>query len=479
MALRLYNTLTRRIEPFEPQDPSLVRVYACGPTIYDFAHLGNFRTFTVFDLVHRVLEWLGYGVRFVVNFTDVDDKVIRAALERGVTIREHTEPYAEAFLADADALGLRRFDANPRATDYIQPMIELVQRLLDRGLAYVTEDGSVYFRISAFPGYGALSGIDPTRLRTGVRVAVDEYGKDDVRDFALWKASRPEEEGVGAAWPSPWGMGRPGWHLECSAMSLTELGETLDLHLGGEDLIFPHHEDEIAQSEGATGRTFVRTWLHVKHLLLEGQKMSKSLGNTTTLRQLLEEGHSPAAVRHLFLSAHYRSELNLTREALEASGRAVRRLLDFEERLVAAEGEPGAEDPGLALAARKALETFRSALEDDLNSPGALAALFIFLGEVHSALDRAGSGPVDPAALLEAREALASMDQVTGLLETGRGSREVSDGFRAWVEGLLEERQAARRERNFARADAIREELAAAGVVVEDSPQGSRWKRSG
>lgn len=476
MALRLQNTLTRTLETFEPLDPSGVRVYACGPTIYDFAHLGNFRSFIVYDLLHRTLEWLGYPVRMVVNFTDVDDKVIRAARESGVDIATHTAPFAEAFLADSDTLGLRRFDLNPRATDYIRPMIDLVQRLLDRGLAYVAEDGSVYFRISAFPDYGKLSGVDPEQVRPGARVAVDEYNKDDVRDFALWKAARPEEVEVGAGWESPWGMGRPGWHLECSAMSLAELGDTLDIHLGGEDLIFPHHEDEIAQSEGATGQPFVRYWIHVKHLLLEGRKMSKSLGNTTTLRELLADGVEPVAIRHLLLSAHYRSELNFTRDGLEASGRAVRRLRDFEARLLRTEGSADGAEVGLAALARRAVGDFRAALEDDLNTPGALAALFVFVGAVNGALDRAGA-PVESGELEEARGALASMDEVLGLLELGRRDGAVDHDFRGWVEGLLVERQEARRARDFSRADAIREELAAAGVVVEDSPEGSRWKR--
>lgn len=476
MALRFHNTLTRRVEPFEPLDPTLVRVYACGPTIYDYAHIGNFRTFLVFDLLHRTLEWRGYAVKFVMNFTDVDDKVIRAARERGVRIEEHTEPFAEAFLADADALGMLRFDLNPRATHYIAPMIQMVERLVERGLAYVTEDGSVYFRIAGFPDYGKLSGIDPDQVRSGARVAVDEYGKDDLRDFALWKAARPEEVEVGAGWESPWGTGRPGWHLECSAMSQAELGDTLDIHLGGEDLIFPHHEDEIAQSEGATGKPFVRTWMHVKHLLIEGRKMSKSLGNTTTLRDLLDEGVDPASIRHLLLGAHYRSEINLTRDGLEASGRAVRRLLDFRERLDRTPSSGTGTPAGLADLARKGLEAFGDALDDDLNTPEALAALFVMVGEVNGALDRA-RGPVPDAELQKVREALASMDQVLGLLDLASRGRVVDDDFRVWVEGLIEERRKARQSRDFARADAIRVELTAAGVVVEDSPEGSRWKR--
>lgn len=478
MALRLHNSLSRQTEPFEPVDPAQVRIYACGPTIYDYAHLGNFRTFAVFDLLHRTLEWKGYPVRFVVNFTDVDDKVIRAARERGVQIGDHTEPFAQAFLADADALGLRRFDLYPRATQYIRPMIDLVQRLLDRGLAYTTDDGSVYFRIAAFPEYGKLSGVDVGQVRTGTRVAVDEYGKDDVRDFALWKGARPEEAEVGAAWDSPWGPGRPGWHLECSAMSLTELGDTLDIHLGGEDLIFPHHEDEIAQSEGATGKTFARCWLHVKHLLLEGRKMSKSLGNTTTLRQLLDEGVSPSAVRHLLLSAHYRSELNFTRDGLDGSARAVRRLLDFSERLERTRVAEAGVELGLSAMAAQALERFEAGLDDDLNVPNALAALFVLIGEVNAALDRAGDSPVSIEDVQTVRNALGSMDQVLGLVEAGQREREVDQDFGAWVERLLDERTAARGARDFARADEIRKELLAVGVVVEDSAAGSRWKRA-
>lgn len=476
MALRFHNTLTRRLEPFEPLDPEMVRVYACGPTIYDYAHIGNFRTFLVFDLLHRTLEWRGYGVKFVMNFTDVDDKVIRAARERGVRIEEHTEPFARAFLSDADALGMERFDLYPRATGYIAPMIRMVERLIERELAYVTEDGSVYFRIAAFEGYGKLSGIDPDQVRSGARVAVDEYGKDDLRDFALWKAARPEEVEVGAGWESPWGLGRPGWHLECSAMSQAELGETLDIHLGGEDLIFPHHEDEIAQSEGATGKPFVHTWMHVKHLLIEGRKMAKSLGNTTTLRDLLEEGVDPASIRHLLLGAHYRSEINLTRDGLEASGRAVRRLLDFRERLDRTPSAGEGTSAGLSEVVRKGLTAFQEALDEDLNTPEALAALFVMVGEVNAALDRV-RGPILAAELSEVQAALASMDRVLGLLELASRRRVVDDDFREWVEGLLEERRRARQSRDFARADAIRVELTAAGVVVEDSPEGSRWKR--
>ncbi|MFC1662491.1 cysteine--tRNA ligase, partial [Gemmatimonadota bacterium] len=333
MALRLFNTLSRTLEDFEPLEPGKVRVYGCGPTIYDLPHVGNYRSFLVYDLLHRYLEWSGYDVRFVTNLTDVDDRTIKGALERGVSIQEYTAPFGEAFLDGTRTLGIRPFDAYPRATEYVEAMTRFVKRLEDKGLAYQADDGSVFFPISSFAEYGKLSRIDPDAVRPGTRVATDDYGKEDARDFALWKAAKEEDEEAGAAWDSPWGRGRPGWHLECSVMSISELGETLDIHLGGEDLIFPHHEDEIAQSEGATGKPFVRYWLHVKHLLLEGQKMSKSLGNTVTVEELINRGYDSAAIRHHLLSAQYRRELNFTMDGLDGSTRAVQRLLDFEARL--------------------------------------------------------------------------------------------------------------------------------------------------
>ena len=474
MTLRLYNTLTRSLDDFEPLEDE-VRVYACGPTIYDYAHVGNYRSFVVYDLVHRYLEWKGHAVRFVMNLTDVDDKTIDAALEKGVTIAEHTEPYGEAILADARTLGVLEADAYPRATGYIEEMVDFVRRLEERGLAYETDDGSVYYDISAFPDYGKLARVDPDELKPGARVDTDDYGKEDVRDFALWKAAKEKDEEVGAAWDSPWGRGRPGWHLECAVMSVSELGDTLDIHLGGEDLIFPHHEDEIAEAEGATGKQFVRYWLHIKHLLLEGRKMSKSLGNTVTVGELVDEGHGPAAIRHQLLSAQYRKELNFTREGLEASGRAVQRLLDFQARL--RELDVGADAPtaGLPELVREALEEFEAALDDDLNSAGALGALFTFVNEANAALDGSGT-PVDEDAREEALEALDSMDRVLGLLELARRSRQLEAGQIERIEERIREREEARDSRDFERADAIRDELAAEGIVLEDTPHGTRWK---
>ncbi len=505
MTLHLHNTLTRTLEPFEPLEEGKVGVYGCGPTIYGPAHIGNFRSFLFYDLVHRTLEWKGYQVRFVMNLTDVDDKTIRGAREHGLRLGDFTAPHGEAVLAESDALGIRRNDAYPRATEYLDEMRELVQRLLDRGLAYTTDDGSVFFRITAFPEYGKLSRKDLSQVRQGERVAADEYGKDDVRDFALWKGAKPEDEEVGAAWDAPWGRGRPGWHLECSAMGMAELGETFDLHLGGEDLIFPHHEDEIAQSEGATGKPFARYWLHVKHLRVEGEKMSKSLGNFITVRELLDEGVDPAAIRHQLLSAHYRSELNFTRAGLEASSRAVARLLDFDARLrdhPVSDPEDGSPEEGegagagsgtgthpttsehgpstghpLADAARRALTRFGEAMDDDLNVAEALGAVFVFLKEANAVLDR--SGAVPGSVRDEAVRALESMDEVLGLLEVGRRGRTVDHGFATWVEERIEARARARSERNWAAADAVRDELTAAGVVLEDGAEGTRWKRVG
>jgi cysteinyl-tRNA synthetase len=476
MPLALYNTLTRSLEPLQPLEPPRVRVYACGPTVYDYPHIGNFRSFLAYDLLHRYLEWSGFQVRLVVNLTDVDDRTIEAAAKRGVPLVEHTQPFADAFLADARTLGILPADCHPRATEYVDRMVPFVQGLVDKGLAYRTEDGSVYFSIAAFPTYGRLSRVDPESLRAGTRTQraqVDDY-KDDVRDFALWKSAKEQDEKAGAAWDSPWGRGRPGWHLECSVMSIAELGETIDIHMGGEDLIFPHHEDEIAQSEGATGKPFARTWLHVKHLLVEGRKMSKSLGNFIVVRELLAQGHEPAAIRHLLLSAHYRSELNFTVEGLKASQSAVQRLLDFDARLEDCPGADDAPPTGLPELAKRALADFRAAMDDDLNSSKGLGALFTFVSEGNALLERAKSLP--PADRRAAREALASIDKVFGLIEVARTSRALDAETIAWVDRMVEERRTARAAKDYKRGDAIRDELAAKGIVLEDSAHGTRWK---
>jgi cysteinyl-tRNA synthetase len=474
MALRVYDTKSRALTPFAPLEAGKVRAYACGPTIYDHAHIGNFRTFLFFDLVHRYLEWSGYEVRFVMNLTDVDDKTIAGAVAAGASVADFTRPFGEAFLEDARTLGMLPADAYPRATEYIEPMVDFIGRLIDSGHAYRAEDGAVYFSVASFERYGQLKGIDTSSLKVGARVAQDQYDKEDARDFALWKSASEEDERAGAAWDSPWGRGRPGWHLECSVMSLAELGDTLDLHLGGEDLIFPHHENEIAQSEAATGKPFVRNWLHVKHLLVEGRKMSKSLGNFVTVRQLIDEGYDAASIRHQLVSAHYRGDLNFTRVGLDASRRAVQRLLDFESRLAGLTVSEGAAATELPQVAREGVTSFRAAMDNDLNTADALAALFSLVSRVNAALDRVQE--VAPSDRDAVRDALASIDRVLGLLEVARTSRAVDGGVAEWVEERIQARADARSQKDFAAADVIRDELAAKGIVLEDGPSGTRWK---
>jgi cysteinyl-tRNA synthetase len=474
MPLTLYNSLSRELETFEPRDPPVVRVYGCGPTIYGRAHIGNFRTFLVYDLLHRYLRWKGWDPRMVVNFTDVDDKTIEGAAREGAELAAYTAPFGEAFLADVATLGVRAFHATPRATEHVPEMVAWIERLEERGLAYQADDGSVYFRISAFPGYGRLSGnrVDGEAGRS--RIDADEYDKDDVRDFVLWKAARPQDREVGAVWPSPWGEGRPGWHLECSVLSIAALGETLDLHMGGEDLRFPHHENEIAQSEGATGQPFARCWLHIKHLRVEGRKMSKSLGNTYSVDDLREMGHRASAIRHLLVSAQYRNELNFTFDGLAGSARAVQRLVALHRRLEETPGSDEGRELGLDEVARRALADFEAALDDDLNSSEALAALFGLLREANARLDGA-DGPVAETELQAARAALASMDEVLGLLELALAEGGADEDLAAWVEQRIEARERARASRDWAAADTIRDELSARGVVLEDTPQGTRW----
>jgi cysteinyl-tRNA synthetase len=474
MALRVYDTKSRALTPFAPLEAGKVRAYACGPTIYDHAHIGNFRTFLFFDLVHRYLEWSGYEVRFVMNLTDVDDKTIAGAVAAGASVADFTRPFGEAFLEDARTLGMLPADAYPRATEYIEPMVDFIGRLIDSGHAYRAEDGAVYFSVASFERYGQLKGIDTSSLKVGARVAQDQYDKEDARDFALWKSASEGDERAGAAWDSPWGRGRPGWHLECSVMSLAELGDTLDLHLGGEDLIFPHHENEIAQSEAATGKPFVRNWLHVKHLLVEGRKMSKSLGNFVTVRQLIDEGYDAASIRHQLVSAHYRGDLNFTRVGLDASRRAVQRLLDFESRLAGLTVSEGAAATELPQVAREAVTSFRAAMDNDLNTADALAALFSLVSRVNAALDRVQE--VTPSDRDAVRDALASTERVLGLLEVARTSRAVDGGVAEWVEERIQARADARSQKDFAAADVIRDELAAKGIVLEDGPSGTRWK---
>ena len=493
--LRLRNTLGGRIEPFLPANPEEVRMYTCGLTVYARGHIGNFRTFVAQDLLRRFLKFKGYRVRQAMNFTDVDDKTIRGASEAGVPLREYTGRFIEHFFADADALAVERAEHYPRATDpaHIAAMIRLVEALLARGAAYESE-GSIYFRVAGFPGYGRLSGAAASDRRAGARVDSDEYDKEDAQDFALWKAAKPGDP----CWEAPFGAGRPGWHLECSAMGIELLGPSLDLHCGGVDLVFPHHENEIAQSEAATGAPFVRHWFHCEHLLVEGRKMSKSLGNQFTVRDLLDEGHSPASLRYALIGVHYRQQLNFTRAGLGQAEAAIRRVDDFLRRAdeaATAPATPGGGERAAAVAA--SLRQFEEALDDDLNASRALAVVFSALREGNRAL-RTPDGV--PAALAWAaairrmnevfavfgRSAEAGGDAPAGDAEATSGAASEGDSESAGVDGglraaeieaLLEERSEARKRRDFAAADRIRDRLSEAGILVEDSPAGSRWRR--
>jgi len=477
MALRLYNTLARRLQDFEPLEVGRVTMYTCGPTVYDRAHIGNFRTFLCEDILRRYLEWKGYEVVQVKNLTDVDDRTIHAAIEKGVGLRELTQPFVEAFFADSDRLGLERAEYYPRATDYVPQMVALVEELVRRGLAYCSE-GSVYFDISKFPSYGGLAQLDTSALKSSERVSGDEeYDKENARDFVLWKGGERPEEGDVAVWDSPWGSGRPGWHLECSVMALAHLGQPIDIHTGGVDLVFPHHTNEIAQAEGATGKTFARYWVHARHALLDGRKMSKSQSHYFTLEDLLEQGYKPSAIRRLLVSGHYRTELNFTLTGLADAGKSVDRLIEFRRRLESSRAEEAGLVPTqLPEVASQALRAFEGALDDDLNIAEAWGALFVLVRGANAELDRAG--PRVPAADVDAvLGAIDSMDRVFGVLALAeQESVAVSDEQRRWIEEKVEERAAARASGDFARADDIRAALAGAGVEVEDTPSGSRWK---
>jgi cysteinyl-tRNA synthetase len=460
--MRIHNTLTRRLEELVPGEPGHVRMYTCGPTVYDHAHIGNFRTYVWEDLLRRTLELAGFRVTQVMNLTDVEDKIIARMEADGLTLAAATEPYVLSFFEDLDTLGIRRAEHYPRATTHIAEMIELAQRLEQRGMTYSSK-GSLYYRIDAFAAYGRLSNLEGRQVLSGARVDHDEYDKDDARDFVLWKAERPGEP----AWDSPFGRGRPGWHLECSAMSMKYLGESFDLHTGGVDNIFPHHENEIAQSEAATGCTFVKYWMHAAHLLVDGEKMSKSKGNVHTLRELLAQGHAARAVRLLLLATHYRSPLNFTQAGMAQATSELERLDGLASRLSREPEAPGENrefDARVAQAARE----FEEALFDDLNISGALGALFRLVRETHVALDRAEL-PADSRARL--RQTLGRFDSVLGL--AGRADEVLEPE----IEALIEKRRAARAAGDWAAADGIRQELAARGILLEDTPGGTVWRR--
>ena len=467
---RLYNTLTRRVEPFAPADGTTVRMYTCGPTVYNPAHLGNFRTFLFEDLMRRTFALRGWTIRQVMNLTDVDDKIIKRAKEQGKSITQVTQPVIEIFHRDREYLRIQAAESYPKATDFIPQMIALVARLVARGAAYHADDGSVYFAIRKFAGYGRLSRLDTREIKSGARVIQDDYSKEHAQDFALWKAAKPEDEVTGAAWDSPWGRGRPGWHLECSAMAMDLLGDTLDLHAGGIDLIFPHHEDEIAQSEAATGKPFSRVWCHGAFLLREGAKMAKRVGNVSTVSGLREARFSAAALRHFVFNTHYRKELNLSEEALDASRHAVRRIGDFADRLKSEATAAMGGTVELGKAADEAVQQAEAALFDDLNGPEALAALFDFIRRANAELDRRGG---DRESVDRARAAFARIDSV---LDVVPEQQAVVGDLAGWIEERLEARRQARIRRDFADADRIRDELKARGVTIEDSGGQTRWK---
>jgi cysteinyl-tRNA synthetase len=471
--LVLYNTLGRTLAAFRPQVPGEVKIYTCGPTVYNDVHIGNLRTFLFEDVLRRALAYLGYRVTQVMNLTDVDDKTIRGANAAGVALDAYTAPFIASFFRDLETLHVEKAELYPRATEHIAEMIALIERLLERGYAY-SADGSVFFRLAADADYGRLSGFGHGQeARRGERVASDEYDKEDVRDFVLWKGTKPGEP----SWDSPWGPGRPGWHIECSAMSMKYLGTTFDIHCGGVDNIFPHHENEIAQSESATGEPFVRTWLHSEHLLVDGAKMAKSLGNQYTLPELLARGASARALRYLFLSVHYRQKLNFTFESLDAAGAALKRVDEMRFRLAHAV-ESADDRPEVGEAAARLKEGFAAALADDLNLAGALAALFGFVREVNVAIE-AGLGAGDRARVLAA---LADVDRVLAVLDPAawreKGEGDAAEAAEdAEISRLVAERDEARRRRDFATSDRLRDELAGRGIVLEDTPQGTRWKR--
>ena len=465
MALRFYNTLTQQVEPFSPLHGNTVRMYTCGPTVYNYVHIGNLRTFTFQDILRRWLQYRGYQLDHVINITYVDDKIIRNAMAEHKPIDEYTETYTQAFLEDTAALRLERPERMVKATKHIPDMVHAIEELGARGYTYQS-DGSVYYRISKFPGYGKLSHNDFSGIRAGARVDVDEYDKANARDFVLWKAPKDGEP----FWESEIGPGRPGWHIECSVMAMKYLGETLDIHAGGVDLIFPHHENEIAQSEALTSKPFARFWLHSEFLNIEAQKMSKSAGNFYTLRDLMAQGYEPEVVRYLLASVPYRKKLNFTTDGLKAASTAIERLRNFKLRLETDKYPDGVNEKILERTGA-ALRQFEESLDDDLNTAEALAAVFEFIRDANTAMDsgdfRAGNVPA-------ALEFLNRFDKIFAVLEVTRKEAGMSD---ADVEHLIAERALAKKNRDFARSDQIRQQLLDGGIVLEDTKEGARWKR--
>jgi cysteinyl-tRNA synthetase len=493
MALRLFNTLSSQVEDFQPLRDNEVRMYACGPTVYDYGHIGNFRTFVAVDLLRRFFRQSGFKVRHVMNITDVDDKIIRNSARDGVSVQQYTAKYETAFLEDAAMIGIEE-PALVRATEHISEMADFVAKLVEKGFAYRTDDGSYYFRIAKFPQYGKLSKRDFSGMLDGARVDVDEYDKDSARDFALWKAPKPGE----ASWDTAIGPGRPGWHLECSVMSMGELGETFDLHAGGEDLVFPHHENEIAQSESFTGKPFVHFWFHARFLLVEGEKMSKSVGNFFTLRDLVLKGHKPSSIRYLLASVPYRNQLNFTFDGLKQAAVSVERLRNFRLRLTSS-NFPAGSNPEIQALAAQTIDRMTAALNDDLNTAQAQGAIFEMVRQANAAFDTGAIKQDDVAPLLTA---LSRFDEIFAVLDdddvpkmnrvldwsVGEGrEKEISNELRealqsgqlsdADIEKTIAEMKAARMARDFKTSDTIRAELADKGVLIEITKDGIRWRR--
>jgi cysteinyl-tRNA synthetase len=493
MALRLYNTMPSQVEEFRTLRDREVRMYACGPTVYDYGHIGNFRTFIAVDMLQRFLRQSGYTVRYVMNITDVDDKIIRSAARDGVSVQQYTAKYEKAFLEDCALIGIEQ-PALVRATEHIAQMASFVSKLVEKGIAYRTDDGSYYFRIAKFPQYGKLSKKDFSGMLDGARVDVDEYDKDSARDFALWKAPKPGE----AFWETSIGPGRPGWHLECSVMSMQKLGESFDLHAGGEDLVFPHHENEIAQSESLTGKMFARFWFHVRFLLVEGEKMSKSLGNFYTLRDLVLKGYKPSSIRYLLTSVPYRHQLNFTFDGLKQAAVSVERLRNLRQRLSAGDF-PAGSDAAMQALASETIDRMRASLDDDLNAAQAQAAIFEMVRRANSALD---SGQIKKDDAVPLLAALEKFDEIFAVLKDDDGpkikqvfdwastegrEKDISVELReavqsgqlsdADIEKKIAEMEAARRGRNFKVSDALRAELTVAGIVIENTKDGVRWRR--
>ena len=494
MAIELFNTLSGKVEEFQPLEDNVVRMYACGPTVYDYGHIGNFRTFVVVDTLRRFLKLSGFQLKHVMNITDVDDKIIRNAARDGVTVQEYTKKYRQAFLEDADSLNIEHPEMLVNATDHINEMAQFIAVLAEKGYAYRTEDGSYYFRIAKFPEYGKLSKKDFEGMTDGARVDVDEYEKDSARDFALWKSPKPGE----AFWETEIGPGRPGWHIECSTMSMEYLGDTFDIHCGGEDLIFPHHENEIAQSEAKTGKLFARFWVHSRFLLVEGEKMSKKLGNFYTVRDLVLMGHKPSSIRYLLMSVPHSKQLNFTFDGLTQAANSVERLRNFKLRLESSQFTDGSKDK-VAQIATKAADELRIGLADNLNTARALGAIFDMVRDANAAADAGEVGKENVPALLKVLEDFDSVfpvlkdddaGKVRAMVEWAKAeglqdkiSAETAELAKAAalsdedVEKLVAEHSQARKNRDFARSDAIRNQLADNGIILENTKDGVRWRR--